>query len=202
MVLRTRDDTWRPDPACRAGLARGCFGLISINSPRRALRNMDRSKPPLLRHAMMNPEQRRLVLRLLDQCKDFALATVTRAGVPEISTVNFASDDLTIYVATGRESAKVRNLQSSAQVALALHGDYEDWSQVKGMSIAAHAEVLADDSAEIQRARQALALKFRQPWDSPSPQDPTSTVYLRITPVRITLLDYEKGFGHRETVVL
>ena len=85
---------------------------------------------------MMKPEHRRFVLRLLAQCKDFALATVTPDGVPEVSTVNFASDELTIYVATSRASAKVRNLQSSERVALALHGDYEDWSQVKGLSIA------------------------------------------------------------------
>ena len=142
------------------------------------------------------------ILRLLEQCKDLALATVAPEGKPEVSTVNFANDGLTLYVATSRHSRKVRNLQHSPEAAVELHGEYEDWSQVKGLSISARAELLPDDSAEALRARERLARKFIQPWDSPSPQDPTSTVFLRIEPYRITILDYEHGYGHRETVAL
>jgi general stress protein 26 len=142
------------------------------------------------------------ILRLLDQCKDLALATVTPEGTPDVSTVNFANDGLTLYVATNRGSRKVRNLQHSSEAAVALHGEYEDWSQVKALSISARVELLPDDSAEALHARARLALKFPQPWDSPSPQDPASTVFLRIEPHRITMLDYEQGYGHRETAVL
>ena len=142
------------------------------------------------------------ILRVLDQCKDLALATVTPEGRPDVSTVNFANDGLTLYVATGRDSRKVRNLQHCPEVSLALRIEYEEWSEVKGLSISARAELLPDDSAETLRARTQLSRKFAQPWDSPSPQDPASTVFLRIVPHRITILDYEKGYGHRETVAL
>ena len=142
------------------------------------------------------------ILKLLDQCKDLALATVTPEGKPEVSTVNFANDGLTLYVATSRHSRKVRNLLHCPDAAVELHGEYEEWSQVKGLSISARVELLPDDSAETLRARERLGRKFVQPWDSPSPQDPASTVFLRIVPHHITILDYEQGYGHRETVAL
>jgi len=172
--------------------------LISINTRARAQRQHgwdDGSRA-------MRAVHQGFILRLLDQCKDMALATVTPEGKPDVSTVNFANDGLTLYVATGRDSSKVRNLQHSPEVSLAMRLEYEEWSQVKGLSISARAELLPDDGAEALRARTYLSRKFAQPWDSPSPQDPASTVFLRIVPHGITILDYEKGYGHRERVAL
>ena len=145
----------------------------------------------------MNPDAR--ILQLLDECVDLTLATVRPDGAPQANIVNYAHEGLEIFVATDRSSAKVRNLLSCARAALALRGDYSRWSEVRGLSIDAIGEVLADDSADAQRAKDCLTRRFPDTVATPTPQDPATTVYLKLTPLRIVLIDYERGYGHRET---
>jgi len=147
----------------------------------------------------MNADANARIQQLLDECVDLTLATVRPDGAPQANIVNFAHEGLEIFVATDRSSAKVRNLLSCERAALALRGDYSRWSEVRGLSIDAIGEVLADDSLEAQRAKDCLARRFPDTISTPTPQDPATTVYLKLTPVRIVLIDYERGYGHRET---
>jgi general stress protein 26 len=147
----------------------------------------------------MNADATARILQLLDDCEDLTLATVRPDGTPQANIVNFAHEGLEIFVATDRASAKVRNLLAAERVALALRSEYSRWSEVRGLSIDALGEVLADDSAGAQRAKDCLARRFPDTVSTPTPQDPATTVYLKLTPVRIVLIDYEQGYGHRET---
>lgn len=148
----------------------------------------------------MNPKSLALIMQLLDECKDLTLATVRADGAPQANIVNFAHDRLTLYFATDRGSQKIRNLQTCNKVSLALRVDYEDWASVKGLSIAATAEVLADDNAEAQRAKECLSRRFRDAGNSPSPQDQATAVFVKVTPTEICVIDYSKGYGHRDLV--
>lgn len=156
--------------------------------------------PNLGTEGAMNPDATARILQLLDECVDLTLATVRPDGAPQANIVNFAHEGLEIFVATDRSSAKVRNLVSCERAALALRGDYSRWSEVRGLSIDAIGEVLADDSADAQRAKDCIARRFPPAAvATPTPQDPATTVYLKLRPVRIVLIDYERGYGHRET---
>jgi hypothetical protein len=42
--------------------------------------------------------------------------------------------------------------------------------------------------------------KFPQIAALPVPIDPASVVFLKITPIVISVLDYTKGFGHTELI--
>lgn len=136
------------------------------------------------------------ILELLRGCKDLTLATVRADGTPQANIVNFANDSLIVYFATDRSSEKVRNIQARPHVSIALRADYDDWTEVRGLSAAAIAEILPDDSVEAQRAKSCLARRTLSA--TPSPMDPATTVYVKLTPERIVLLDYSKGYGHRK----
>ena len=146
------------------------------------------------------PDLRATIARLMDHCRDMTLATVASDGTPVADTVNFARDGLTLYVATRRDSRKVRNLQSRDGVAVAMRTDYDGWSTVQGLSITGTARVLSDDDPEARHAHDCLARRFRHDRSSPSPQDLPDAVYLAVVPVEITVVDYTRGYGHRDVV--
>jgi nitroimidazol reductase NimA-like FMN-containing flavoprotein (pyridoxamine 5'-phosphate oxidase superfamily) len=148
----------------------------------------------------MAPALHAEIARLMDLCRDMVLATARPDGSPVADTVSFARDGLTLYVATRRDSNKVRNLQWRDRVAIAMRADYDGWSTVQGLSIIGSARVLADDDPESRFAHDCLARRFRHERSSPSPQDLPDAVYLEILPAEITLVDYTKGYGHREVV--
>jgi nitroimidazol reductase NimA-like FMN-containing flavoprotein (pyridoxamine 5'-phosphate oxidase superfamily) len=150
----------------------------------------------------MTPSQHRFLDALLSRTRDLSLATLREDGYPQANTVNFAHDGTTLYFCTSRDSAKVRNLIGTPRVAASLHGDYEDLQGVRGVSLIGHAEVLPDDGNEAMHARNLLACKFSEPWELPSPQDPTTTVFVRVVPFELTLIDYGKSYGHHERVLL
>jgi nitroimidazol reductase NimA-like FMN-containing flavoprotein (pyridoxamine 5'-phosphate oxidase superfamily) len=148
----------------------------------------------------MSTETLAAIARLMDRCRDMTLATARPDGSPAADTVSFARDGLTLYVATRRGSHKVRNLHSRDKVAATMRADYDGWSTVQGLSIIGTAQVLADDDPEAAIAHECLARRFRHERSSPSPQDLPDSVYLAIRPTEITLVDYTKGYGHRDVV--
>lgn len=146
----------------------------------------------------MDAESYDTILDLLRTCKDLTLATVCADGAPQASIVNFANETLTLYFATDRGSEKVRNIQARPRVSIALRLDYEDWTEVKGLSAAAQAEILPDDSLDAQRAKACLLRRYADNSATPSPMDPATTVYVKLVLERVVLIDYSKGYGNRQ----
>jgi len=147
----------------------------------------------------MNETVRRFILDIIEHEHDLTLATVRDDGYPQATTVSYASDGLTIYVGTGKDSQKVRNIRRCDKVSLTIDTDYSDWSQIRGLSMAARAEVLQDRDA-VARAAACLIKKFPQAADWASPEESGDVAFLKITPEVISVLDYRKGFGHTELV--
>ena len=147
----------------------------------------------------MNATIRRFILDIIEHERDLTLATVREDGYPQATTVSYASDGLTIYVGTGPDSQKVRNIRHSDKVSLTIDTDYSDWSQIRGLSMGGRAKVLTD-RAEIEHAAACLVKKFPQAAEWASPEESEDVVFLKITPEVISVLDYRKGFGHTELV--
>jgi general stress protein 26 len=148
---------------------------------------------------IMDKTVRRFILDIIEREHDLTLATVRDVGYPQATTVSYASDGLTIYVGTGKDSQKVRNIRRCDKVSLTIDTDYSDWNQIKGLSMAARAEVL-EDRDEIAHAAACLVKKFPQAADWATPEESGDVVFLKITPEVISVLDYRKGFGHTELV--
>jgi general stress protein 26 len=147
----------------------------------------------------MDQKIKDLILDILAKGKDLTLATIRPDGYPHATTVSYANDGLTIYVGVGKESQKVHNVRECNKVSLTVNTDYPDWNHIKGISVGAIAEIL-DEPAEIMRAVSCMTRRFPQIADFAQSKDAGEFVMLKITPQIISVLDYEKGFGHTDLV--
>lgn len=146
----------------------------------------------------MDPQTHRFILDTLAQNNVLTLATNRDDGWPQATTVAYANDGFTIYVVTFPQAQKIKNIQRDDRVSLTVDHDESDWNHIKGLSMAAHAHVL-DDKGEIARGLEFLARKFPQMAGMGAPES-ADYVILKITPRLISVLNYEKGFGHTELV--
>lgn len=144
---------------------------------------------------------RKFVLDIIDNAKDLTLATVRPDGYPQATTVSYISDGLIIYVGVGMESQKVHNIRLNDKVSLTINNDYRDWSQIKGLSMGAHAEIVSDPD-EIQHVIDRMTKRFPQIAATAQSETWNEVVFLKIVPQIISVLDYRKGFGHTELVAV
>ena len=146
----------------------------------------------------MGKAMRKRILDLLKRHNIMTIATVRKDGYPQATTVTYANDGLVIYFGCDRTAQKVRNIRRSPKVSLTVDRDYRDWSKIKGLSMAADAQVLTD-SGEIRHAVEVLAKKFTQ-WAELSPVDMRAIKFVKVVPKVISVLDYTRGFGHTDLV--
>jgi PPOX class probable F420-dependent enzyme len=138
----------------------------------------------------------RQILELIDKHDVLALATLREDGWPQATTVAYASRGMTLYVATGADAQKVRNIRRDARVSLAIDRDASDWNAIQGLSMAATAEVI-ESASEIREAARLLKKKFPAMMETVGdPEHESGWAFLRITPKVISLIDYTRGFGH------
>jgi nitroimidazol reductase NimA-like FMN-containing flavoprotein (pyridoxamine 5'-phosphate oxidase superfamily) len=146
----------------------------------------------------MKQEFKRRIVELLDQHRIMTVATNRDDGWPQATMVGYANDGLIIYCFVARDGQKFANIERDPRVSLAIAKDYPQPLQIKGLSIAARALVVADQ-AEIDHARGILLRRYPEYKVMPAP-DPLAVPMLRITPEIVSILDYSKGFGHTDLV--
>ncbi|MGV3653480.1 MAG: pyridoxamine 5'-phosphate oxidase family protein [Noviherbaspirillum sp.] len=137
----------------------------------------------------------------MQHAKDLTLATIRPDGYPQATTVSYGHDGLTLYVGIGKHSQKADNIRRCNKVSLAIDSEYGDWKDIKGLSMGAQAEVLTDPD-EIRHAAECLAKRFPQVMEWAGTEMMREVGFLRIRPQVISVLDYEKGFGHTELVTV
>ena len=147
----------------------------------------------------MEEKLEHLILDLLKAHNILTLATLREDGYPQATTVTYASDGLTLYFPTGKDSQKVHNIRRCNKVSLTVDHDYGDWSQIKGLSMAATADILTNPS-QIKRPMGLLLKKFPQMARIAEAVKPEEVAIIKLTPVFISVIDYERGFGHADLV--
>lgn len=149
----------------------------------------------------MDNTTREFILNIIDQAKDLTLATIRTDGYPQATTVSYGHDGLTIYIGVGKDSQKVANIRHSNKVSLTINTAYRDWNQIKGLSMAAVADVLSDP-ADIERAGKCILQRFPEAKEWAEAGSEGQVAFLRIRPQVISVLNYEKGFGHTDLVTV
>ena len=149
----------------------------------------------------MDQSTKKFVLSIIDNAKDLTLATVRPDGYPQATTVSFANDGLTLYVGVGKDSQKADNIRRNNKVSLTINADYQDWNHIKGLSMGGVAGI-ADDPEEIRHATDCMLKRFPQLSEWTESGQGSDIVFLKIAPQVISILDYEKGFGHTELVTV
>jgi len=151
----------------------------------------------------MDEDIRKKILTLLDQHRIMTIATLRPDGWPQATTVGYVNEGLTLYFLCGLDSQKAANLARDDRISLTIDHDTPDIMAITGLSMAARAKAVIDRT-EAARVLRMLPLKYPEqkapiPLPMPGPDD---VRIFRIAPSIISVLDYSKGFGHTDLVVL
>jgi nitroimidazol reductase NimA-like FMN-containing flavoprotein (pyridoxamine 5'-phosphate oxidase superfamily) len=159
-----------------------------------------KSFPPK-QEPVMDKLNEEFILDILNHGKDLTLATIRPDGYPQATTVSYANDGLTIYVGVGKNSQKLKNIRNNNKVSLTINEEYQDWNDIKGISLGGIATVLSDGD-QIQRAAECMIKRFSQLLDWTKSNQNDDIALLKIEPHVISVLDYRKGFGHTELLTV
>lgn len=121
------------------------------------------------------------------------------------AAVFYANDGFAIYFLSSPTSRHCRNLAGNPRASAAVHEDYADWREIKGVQMEGIASVLSGEEKE--RARRLYGAKF--PIVGKLEQAPASIVkalakvrWYKLIPERLYFIDNSAGFGHRDEIDL
>jgi uncharacterized protein YhbP (UPF0306 family) len=143
----------------------------------------------------MDSAIRKLMLELIEGHSVLTLATLREDGWPQATTVAYANAGMTLFVATGADSQKVRNIRACDKVSLTINPAVPEWAGLQGLSMAASAAVI-DSRAEMLQAARLLKKKFPPLAEFSDLERDGGWAFLRIVPKIVSVIDYTKGFGH------
>lgn len=139
-----------------------------------------------------------LAQRILSSTQELTLASVRADGSPHASTLNFASDGLTIYAAISLDCEKAHEISRDDRVGLTVNLPYANWSAIQGLSIHGRALFVSGQDELIFVA--ALLRKKLPAYDSiiarPDILPWPGMLFLRIVPQHLALIDYTVYYGH------
>jgi nitroimidazol reductase NimA-like FMN-containing flavoprotein (pyridoxamine 5'-phosphate oxidase superfamily) len=148
----------------------------------------------------MNDALRDQIVSLLEQHRIMRIATLRADGWPQVTTVGYAHQDLTLYFLCGLSSQKALNLARDDRVSLTIDHDTPQVMEITGLSMAARARQV-EDAREGEKAMGLLMEKYPPQNSLPFPMPKFAQVCIfRLTPTVISLLDYSRGFGHTELI--
>lgn len=116
---------------------------------------------------------------------------------PHATTIAYVNDGLNLYFTTSVKTQKFANLENNPRVAMTIDTDEPDWMKLTGLQIEGAIEIVKEQ--QIPSVFGIYAEKF--PIIKGFPPNPEYR-FLKITPKKIWLIDYTKGFGHREYLEL
>jgi nitroimidazol reductase NimA-like FMN-containing flavoprotein (pyridoxamine 5'-phosphate oxidase superfamily) len=150
----------------------------------------------------MDASIRAQILGLLDEHRIMSLATLRPDGWPQATTVGYVNDGLTLYFLCGKESQKAKNLARDSRVSLTIDRDTSDPLAIRGLSMAARATIVPDQSRIQQTMRAMLPKKYPEYTGMMGTVDLSTVLVFEVAPEVISVLDYSKGFGHCELVMV
>lgn len=139
-------------------------------------------------------------IEILNDHRQMAISTVRPDGWPQTTIVGYANDGWDVYFLIFRDSQKFTNISRDDRVSLAVSGDASSLGQIKAAYAGAHAGEVTDQA---ERARAWKLMMERHPnlADFGAPDD-SETALMRARCRYVSVLDYSKGIGHSEELVV
>ena len=143
----------------------------------------------------MNRDLKKRIMEYMKTCTSCTIATATKDGEPGASTVFFKNRGMDIYFNTGSDTQKVRNIKANPRVAITMQtagsAPRKD-REIKGIQYTGKGTILTDkDTSEVPRAVMARHRAFNSAL-------PGKSVIVRVVPSKIYLINYSRGFRHRD----
>ena len=154
---------------------------------------------PITKVDAMDQKLKNQIISIIDDTDDMTIATVRDDGFPQATTVSYMNDGLKIYFGTSADSQKATNIAKCDKVSLTINRPYDNWNEITGLSLGGTA-ALVEDPDEFNSVVQLMFKKFPQIQDYTPTDDSVELALFRIDPTVVSLLDYQRGFGHTELV--
>lgn len=150
----------------------------------------------------MDAALRSKILEILDRHRILTLATLRSDGWPQATTVGYVSEGLTLFFMTGRQTQKFKNLARDNRVSLTVDSDTRDPVAITGLSMAARAIPLTDEARIRDILFSKLPQKYPEYTDLMKDVNVPEIAVFEIRPEVISVLDYSKGFGHTDQILV
>lgn len=153
---------------------------------------------------------RAIILQYLKDHNVATLATYGQGG-PWAAAVFYVNDeDFSLYFLSNPETRHGRDLAANPRVAAAIHEDYRDWRRIKGVQLEGQAG-LVTNPLELARAWSLYLVKF--PFVKEFLRAPGEFLeeyaarmgrvrFYKLVTTKICFTDNERGFGHRDELML
>ncbi|HEY7678466.1 MAG TPA: pyridoxamine 5'-phosphate oxidase family protein [Candidatus Methylomirabilis sp.] len=146
------------------------------------------------------------VLAYLRERYSLTLATDGPGG-PWAAGLYFASDGLTLYFLSDPASRHCQDIAANPRVAAAIHEDYRDWREIRGIQLEGTADPVTAPADrvrawELYLAKFPFVRQFRVGDALEIMGRAIRSQFYRIVPSRVLYLDNRKGFSHRDELVL
>ena len=136
------------------------------------------------------------IVNYLSKRKFMTLATTTQNGEPLTHPIAYVNKGPTLYVSTGNQTRKIKNIQENPNVAYSVYDETEHLDEVRSIQMEGKATIVTNKE-EFKEVLEMMKQKF--PFMADMTLDPDNTV-IKITPKICHFIDYTKGFGNRDRV--
>jgi uncharacterized protein YhbP (UPF0306 family) len=137
---------------------------------------------------------REKILRFLAQHNVMTLATIRPDGFPQTTLVYFVHSELILHFATDPCSQKASNIYLNNRVTAAIAGQTERAYKLQAFYLSGTAKKIVDPP--VARYLQLELFRAVPQAKRFAPADPRQLEVYSITPVAMTLVDFEVGYGH------
>jgi PPOX class probable F420-dependent enzyme len=111
------------------------------------------------------------------------VATTGRGGMPHLVPVCHVFEGGRLYIGSGHDGRKVRNVTENPRMAVAVDLYSEHWKQLKGVLLQGTSRVIAK-GPEFRRARGLLYAKYPQ-YEREAALDESDSVIVELTPTHV-----------------
>lgn len=146
-------------------------------------------------------EIRRQALAYLESHTVMTLATDGPEGL-WAAAVFYANDDFDMIFLSAGHTRHGQNLAANPQAAATIQENYEDWPQIQGIQMAGTVRLLEGEVREFAISSYQEKYPFIQSAGLAIQTALQKVNWYCLTPQQFYFIDNNKGFGHRDAVVL
>ena len=121
-------------------------------------------------------------LKFLERQQVGRLATISKNRVPHVTPLCYASDEERIFLSTGYDSKKARNMKANPRVAFVVD-EFNSWEDYRGMMVSGNAEFVV--RGKLHQIGRDLIYKKYPKWEESYPIQEGSEHVLVITPTKV-----------------
>jgi nitroimidazol reductase NimA-like FMN-containing flavoprotein (pyridoxamine 5'-phosphate oxidase superfamily) len=141
-----------------------------------------------------------LAAAIMERHAVMAVATIRPDGWPQVTMVNYVSEDLGLFFLISRTSQKFQNLLADDRVSIAIGSDAVRASDIEGLSLSGRAFECRDEPSH---GRMLARLTARHPsYFTGATLDMRTSALFQAVPEVVSIVDYSKGPGHTDTIMI